>query len=234
MPVAALVDAVREALTAAADPSKAAGMQAYMKSTMPYLGVPKPVRARAVKKVFTDHPLPDRDAWERGVRTLWHDATHREERYAAIDLTGARAYRSFQDVTTLGLYRELIVDGAWWDYVDEIASRRVGPILLADRPRVTPLIREWGLAADPWLRRTAIICQLSFKSGTDLALLTDVIEPSLDDRDFFLRKAIGWALRQYAWSDPDWVRAYVAASGNRLSPLSRREALRNIPGPDRP
>lgn len=226
--VAALVAAVRTALADAADPAKAAPMQAYMKSTMPYLGVPKPIRARALKNVFTEHVITDRTAWENTVRTLWHGATHREERYAAIDLTGHRAYRPFQDIATLDLYRELIVDGAWWDYVDEIASRRVGPILLADRAGVTPVIRVWSTAPDRWLRRTSIICQLSFKGDADLALLTDVIEPNLDDRDFFLRKAIGWALRQYAWSDPKWVRAYVAAHESRLSPLSRREALKNL------
>ncbi|MFI5955875.1 DNA alkylation repair protein [Cryptosporangium sp. NPDC051539] len=228
MPVDVLAAAVRSALAAAADPAKAPAMQAYMKSTMPYLGVPKPERARALKTVFADHPLPGRATWENAVRALWHDATYREERYAAIDLSGHRAYRGHQDVDTLGLYRELIVDGAWWDYVDEIANRRVGPILHADREGVTPIIRAWSTDPDPWLRRTAILAQLGFKTDTDLGLLTDVIEPNLAEKGFFLRKAIGWALRQYAWSDPDWVRAYVAAHEGRLSPLSRREALKNL------
>jgi len=228
MPVDALAAAVRTGLAAVADPSKAAGMQAYMKSTMPFLGVPKPARAAALAPVFTAHPLPDRPSWEAAVRQLWHGATYREERYAAIDLTGHRAYRTFQDAAALPLYRELIVDGAWWDYVDEIAARRVGPILRADRAAVTPLLRGWSTEPDRWLRRTAILAQLKFGADTDLALLADVIEPNLADPDFFLRKAIGWALRQHARSDPDWVRAYVAAHESRLSPLSRREALKNL------
>ncbi|TQS41769.1 DNA alkylation repair protein [Cryptosporangium phraense] len=228
MPVEELVAAVRTALAGAADPDKAAPMQAYMKSTMPYLGVGKPERAKALKAVFKDHPLPDRAAWEQAVLALWHDATHREERYAAIDLTGHRAYQPFQDAETLTLYRELIVDGAWWDYVDEIANRRVGPILHADRDGVTPTIRAWSTDPDPWLRRTAILTQLSFKTDTDLGLLADVIEPNLAEKGFFLRKAIGWALRQYAWTDPEWVRAYVDAHESRLSPLSRREAMKNL------
>ncbi|GAA3387330.1 DNA alkylation repair protein [Cryptosporangium minutisporangium] len=228
MPVEDLVAAVRTGLAAVADPSKAPGMQAYMKSTMPFLGVQKTPRAAVTKSVFTEHPLPDRASWEAAVRELWHGATYREERYAAIALTGAKAYRVHQDADTLPLYRELIVDGAWWDYVDELASNRVGPILRADRATVTPLIRAWSTDADRWLRRTAILSQLMFKADTDLGLLVDVIEPNLDDRDFFLRKAIGWALRQYAWTDPDWVRAYVAAHEDQLSPLSRREALKNI------
>ncbi|EXG79050.1 DNA alkylation repair protein [Cryptosporangium arvum] len=223
-----LVAAVRAALAAAADPDRAPGMQAYMKSTMPYLGVAKPVRAEALKPVFVEHPLADRASWEKAVRTLWHEATYREERYAAIDLTGHRAYRQFQDATTLDLYRELVVGGAWWDYVDEIASRRVGPILRTDRAGVTPVIRTWSTDPDPWLRRTSIICQLSFKQDTDLELLTDAIAANAADQDFFLRKAIGWALRQYAWCDPEWVRAYVSAHESELSPLSRREARKNL------
>ncbi|SHN47961.1 DNA alkylation repair protein [Cryptosporangium aurantiacum] len=228
MPVDALVAAVRSGLVEVADPAKAPGMQAYMKSTMPFLGVQKTPRAAVLKLVFNDHQLADRNEWEAAVRELWHGATYREERYAAIALTGHRSARPYQDRETLPLYRELIVDGAWWDYVDELASNRVGPILRADRHHVEPLIRTWSTDPDKWLRRTAILSQLTFKADTDLALLADVIEPNLTDRDFFLRKAIGWALRQYAWTDPGWVRAYVDAHEDRLSPLSRREALKNM------
>jgi 3-methyladenine DNA glycosylase AlkD len=86
----------------------------------------------------------------------------------------------------------------------------------------------WSRSKDLWKRRTSIICQLGFKAQTDLELLYACIEPSLDSREFFLRKAIGWALRQYAWSDPAEVRRYVRAHRERLSPLSHREALKNI------
>ena len=227
-PVEGLVTAVREGLTELANPEAAPAMQAYMKSTMPFLGVPMPPRRKLLAALFSAHPLPTRPSWEAAVRTLWHGATYREERSAAIALTGYKAYSSYQDASTLRLYRELIVDGAWWDYVDEIASRRVGPILYADRAGVTPVIRAWSVDPDPWLRRTAILSQLTFKSETDLDLLTEVIEPNLADRWFFLRKAIGWALRSYAWSDPAWVRTYVAAHEQQLSALSRREALKNI------
>ena len=91
------------------------------------------------------------------------------------------------------------------------------------------MIREWSTDPDRWLRRSSIICQLALKHRTDVALLTDVIEPNLADREFFIRKAIGWALRQYARTDPDWVRAFVAVSTRTpLSPLSRREAMKHL------
>jgi 3-methyladenine DNA glycosylase AlkD len=226
--VEALLTAVREGLTELANPEAAPGMQAYMKSAMPYLGIPAPPRGKLLKALFAAHPLPDRASWEAAVRALWQGATHREERYAAIALTGSEAYAGYQDADTLPLYRELIVEGAWWDYVDELASRRVGPILYGDRAVVAPIMRAWSVDPDPWLRRTAILSQLTFKSDTDVELLAEVIEPNLADSWFFLRKAIGWALRAYAWSDPEWVRTYVATHESQLSGLSRREALKNI------
>ena len=126
------------------------------------------------------------------------------------------------------VYEELIVSGAWWDYVDDIASHRVGPIL---RDYPAPMRRKmlsWSRSADMWKRRTAIICQLGFKEQTDLGLLYACIEPSLSSREFFLRKAIGWALRQHAWTDPSEISRYVRRNGARLSPLSIREALKNV------
>jgi len=91
-----------------------------------------------------------------------------------------------------------------------------------------PLMRRWSTDPSMWKRRVSIICQLGFKKDTDLELLYGNIEPNLGDREFFIRKAIGWALRQYAWTDPSEVARYVRANESRLSVLSRREALKNI------
>ena len=89
-------------------------------------------------------------------------------------------------------------------------------------------MRAWSTDSNLWKRRISIICQLSLKGDTDLELLYANIEPNLSDREFFIRKAIGWALRQYAWTDPKEVARYVAAHESELSGLSRREALKNI------
>ncbi|EFC81407.1 DNA alkylation repair enzyme [Parafrankia sp. EUN1f] len=223
-----LVAAVRAALAGAADPARAPAMQAYMKSDMLFRGVPKPVRERALRPVLAERTLPSQSSWRATVQALWREAEYREERYAAIDLTGHRAYRAYQRVDTLDLYEEMITTGAWWDYVDEIASRRVGPLLAADPAAIRPVMLRWSRDGDLWRRRTSIICQLSFKAATDLDLLYACIDANLDDRDFFIRKAIGWALRQYAWTNPTEVRRFVTARGDALSPLSRREALKNI------
>jgi 3-methyladenine DNA glycosylase AlkD len=228
MVVRPLLIAVRRELKRRADPEKAPHMRAYMKSAMPYLGVQTPRLREACRIAFTAHPLDCFDDWRDTVLSLWRDAQFREERYAAVMLTGERRYREYQTLDALPLYEELIVSGAWWDFVDPIASRRVGLLLERYPVRMRKTMRAWSRSRDMWKRRTAILCQLTFKRETDLTLLYDCIEPNLADKEFFIRKAIGWALRQHAWTDPAEVKRYVAGHRDRLSALSTREALKNI------
>lgn len=223
-----LLSAVRIGLAAAGDHERAAGQQRYMKSAMPYRGVRMPEVARMCRAVFAEHVLSDRAGWESAARKLWDDAEFREERYAAIALTGHRAYASYQDPGCLPLYEHMIVTGAWWDYVDEVAIRRVGPILRTDPAVVSPLLRDWATDDDMWRRRTSIIAQMRSTTETDLELLTDCLAPNLGHREFFIRKAIGWALREYAKTDPDWVRRYLADHEDQMSRLSRREAAKHL------
>jgi 3-methyladenine DNA glycosylase AlkD len=225
-----LVTAIRAALADAGDPERAAAQQAYMKSAMPYRGITSPELAALLRPLLSDPDLRlhTRQSWEAAVRELWDGATHREERYAATALTGHRAYRAWQDPDTVPLYRHLVVTGAWWDHVDEVAGNRVGPILLAHPDSVAPVVYGWATDDDLWLRRSAIISQLKFGQRTDRELLTHAIEANLDDESFWIRKAIGWALRQYARTDPDWVLGRVAHWDERLSGLSRREALKHL------
>ncbi len=103
---------------------------------------------------------------------------------------------------------QMIVTGAWWDYVDAIATHQLADVLRNEPRRMKPLLRRWATAEDSiWKRRASILCQNRFKGATDLELLYDCIEPNLTHTDFFMRKAIGWALRQYAWTDPREVNA---------------------------
>lgn len=223
-----LIENLRAGLAAAGDPVKAVGMQAYMKSEMPFHGVHTPQARRIFRSAIEAHPPQGRNAWQDTVLALWHEATHREERYGALFLAGHRLARGYQDPATLPLYRELVVTGAWWDYVDDLAARKVGPILRAYRPEVTPVVLAWSRDETMWLRRAAILSQLGAKAQTDVDLLAACIEANLADREFFIRKAIGWALRDYAYTAPDWVRAFVAATGEQMSPLSRREATKHL------
>ena len=223
-----LAETLRARLAAIGDPVRAAGQQAYMKSAMPYFGVSTVPLRQACKAAFKDLAWPDSATWQADVLAIWRGATHREERYAAVELSGVRAARAFQHMDAIGMYEEMIVTGAWWDYVDAIAGQRLWAILENDREAMRGTMLAWSRDRDMWKRRSAIICQLRAKANTDLDLLYACIEPSLDSKEFFLRKAIGWALRQYAWTDPAEVRRYVAANEGRLSGLSKREALKNV------
>jgi 3-methyladenine DNA glycosylase AlkD len=219
---------LRAALVEAADPSRASAMQAYMKSAMPYHGVSAVPLRQICKALFKDLTWPDSDAWQRDVLALWRGAEFREERYAAIELTGVKAARPFHTLDALPMYEEMVVTGAWWDFVDAIAGQRLWAILQNEGEPMKRAMRAWSTDADMWKRRSAILCQLKAKRGTDRELLYACIEPSIDSKAFFLRKAIGWALREYAKTDAGEVRRYVAAHGERLSGLSRREALKNV------
>lgn len=222
-----LLRSVRKALHDVRDAEKALQMQRYMKSTMPYHGVHTPSRRRMCKSLFREYALHDADTWRETVLHLWRKAKYREERYAAIELAADRRARAFHTLEALPMFEQMIVEGAWWDYVDELAHR-LG-VILQGEPRAMPkYMLTWSVCDDMWKRRSAILCQLRFKEATNLSLLYACIEPSLESKEFFLQKAIGWALRQYAWTDPHEVRRYCKANDHRLSHLSRREALKHL------
>jgi 3-methyladenine DNA glycosylase AlkD len=225
--VATLVAAVRGELAAAADPGKSEPMRAYMKSSMPFLGVPTPQHRSICRRMFAEQPLASFEAWRAAILLLWREARYREERYAAIALAGDRRYRAYQTPDALPIYEEMIVSGAWWDYVDALASL-VGALLSAYPQPIRMAMLAWSRDADLWKRRVAIISQRHCGAATDEALLFACITPNLADRDFFIRKAIGWALRQYARVAPEAVRAYVREHADEISPLSRREALKHV------
>ena len=223
-----LIAEVRSALRELAVPEDAGPMQAYMKSEMPYLGVKTTPRRPACRRVYRRHPIEGFAAWRATVLALWREATYREERYAAIDLAGDPAYREHRRLQALPMYREMVVDGAWWDLVDAIAVQQFPDLFVADASTMTGAMREWSASEDLWQRRSAVVCQIKRKAATDLELLTLAVESAMEDKDFFLRKGIGWALREHAKTDADWVKEFCAERRQRLSTLSKREALRNV------
>ena len=200
-----------------------------MKSTMPYAGITAGVLRKEAKAVFREHPLADAESWLATIAHLWRHARVREERYAALELLAIRRYRrDWLTPDALPLLEEMIRDGAWWDFVDVIASHHLGYLLENFRPRMTERLRTWSRDPDLWIRRASILAQLKSKTTTDTALLTFCIEGSVHDADFFARKAIGWSLREYGKTDAAWVRGFVADHGKVLSPLSKREALKHL------
>lgn len=211
-----------------ANPERAAAMQAYMKSAMPYYGLSLPQVRGVCKAVFSERELSSCTEWQKAVLELWRGARRREERYAALYLLRSKRYRECVAPGLMPMIEEMVESGAWWDLVDELVHT-VGELLRAHPKEIKPVMRAWSTDSNMWKRRVSIICQLSFQRDTDLELLYSNIEPNLKDREFFVRKAIGWALRQYAHTDPNEIARYVRAHHAELSGLSRREALKNFP-----
>jgi 3-methyladenine DNA glycosylase AlkD len=220
----AFVASVRSVLEELADPVRAGGQQRYMKSALPYYGLTSPELKHALAPVLRDVVMGSREEWLATIDLTWRSATHREEWYAALALARHRPYRQWLDAEAMALWERLIREGAWWDVVDDLATHLVRDTLLA-APAEAERIRKWAESESMWVRRAAILCQVGAGDRLDEDLLADAIAPNVADREFFIRKAIGWALRDHARVAPGWVRRFVDRHPD-LSQLSRREALK--------
>jgi 3-methyladenine DNA glycosylase AlkD len=223
---AALSRFVREELQKRADPDKAVQMAAYMKTDMPFYGVQRPDREpvlRAMHAHFIPRTLAE---YEHGVTALWQ-GRHREEKYAAIEF--AMRHRQHIIPEAMPLYERLIREGAWWDLVDPVAASLVGRVLLQHRPRIAALMETWSQDEDMWIRRAAVLAHLKHKTATDERQLFAHCLRLSHEKEFFIRKAIGWALREYAKTAPAAVSAFLHAHRDTLSPLSLREASKHFP-----
>jgi 3-methyladenine DNA glycosylase AlkD len=170
-------------------------------------------------------PISSRAEYLAAVKALW-ERPHREEKYCAIGL--AVDYPEYITIGSVPLYRRMVVEGAWWDFVDDIAIRLVGRVLLEDRSRMHPKLDRWIDDPDMWIRRTAILSQIKHKDRTDQEQLFEYCLSRAHEKEFFIRKAIGWALREYAKTDPDAVREFAVEHRGELSGLSFREATKHI------
>lgn len=225
MNLTACIDYVQGALKEAANPEKAVGMQAYMKTDMPFYGVQKPGRTPILRKVLTDFAPSTRLEYEELVLALW-GLPHREEKYIALGV--AVKAKTFLVPKSLPLYRRLIVEGAWWDFVDEVATHLVRELVIGYPEETWLSVDSWIEDDDIWLRRAAIICQVGAKEATDADRLFRFCEQRGDETEFFIRKAIGWALREYAKTGPESVARFVMDHRGELSRLSYREATKHI------
>jgi 3-methyladenine DNA glycosylase AlkD len=220
-----LIAYVRSALAERADPERAPAMAAYMKTTMPFLGVgAKDLRATA-KSAARRFPPADRSRYEASVLALWQ-LPHREEKHVAVAY--AREFPSFVEPASIPLYERLVRDVAWWDFVDEIAIHLVGAALLMYPDDVWSVMDRWIEDDDMWIRRTAILCQNRHRARTDERRLFRYCLARAAEKEFFIRKAIGWALREYAYTSPEAVRRYIAEHRNVLSNLSVREGGKHL------
>jgi 3-methyladenine DNA glycosylase AlkD len=210
------------AFRGAADPTRAAAMTAYMRDQFPFLGLPAPEQRRLSGPVRRAVPAPSEADVVAFTTRCWA-AAEREYQYAGCDYAIRHVRRC--SPAFLDHARVLITTKSWWDTVDALASRVVGPLVTAT-PSLVATMDAWIEAADMWLARTALLHQLHYRGATDADRLFRYCELRAGDREFFIRKAIGWALREYSKTDAVAVRRFVASHANGLSPLSSREALK--------
>jgi 3-methyladenine DNA glycosylase AlkD len=213
------IGALAHALTTRRDPEKAAAMAAYMKDQFSFLGVASPERRAAQREALGDWRAPTEEELSDFARACWAK-DEREFQYAACDTLIRHVKRVGPDA--LDLCEDLITDKPWWDTTDALASR-----VVAFHAR-RPVIELWLTSGNLWLERTAILHQLGYKQATDEAFLFHACLTHAASTEFFHRKAIGWALRQYAKVSPDTVRIFVADHADELSGLSKREALKHL------
>lgn len=213
---------VLKAFTAAADEQSAEGAAAYMRNQFAFFGIKSPVRKDITKSVFSNG-LPGISEWETITREAWAQP-QREWQYFAIDLA-AKCKKHWTDAS-INLFEWMVINKSWWDTVDAISSQLNSPWFLKYPEQIKPVTGKWNLSDNIWLQRCSILFQNPYKNKTDTTLLKKYILHLKDSNEFFIRKAIGWALRDYSGTDPEWVREFVRK--NKLSGLSEREALKRI------
>ncbi|MBM3180533.1 MAG: DNA alkylation repair protein [Chloroflexi bacterium] len=207
-----------------ANPAQAGPMKKYMRDQFDYLGIKTPLRVALQNEFIKENGLPPLDELDSISRDLW-GLPQREFQYTATSLIGRLENKLEPEFITTLEY--LLVTKSWWDTVDTIAGNAVGTHFKRFPKVREKYLKKWRKADNFWLRRTALLFQLGYKKDTDFDLLCEIIHENLGSDEFFINKAIGWALRQYAWTDPKPVKKFVKAT-KELHPLSRREALKNI------
>lgn len=217
-----VVDELRKAWEPFADPERSAKMAAYMKSRFEFFGVPAADRRGAQRPILAGLRRAPVGEIVAVADACWAEP-EREFQYAGADLLRTHAKRL--DVDDLGRVERLIRTKSWWDTVDALAVHVVGRIG-RDHPALSDHMDRWIDDDDIWIARTAILHQHDWKDATDRDRLFGYVRKRAADREFFIRKALGWALRAYGRTDPEAVRNFAAAEGSTWSGLTFREATR--------
>jgi 3-methyladenine DNA glycosylase AlkD len=228
---AAAALAVTGALRLLGAPERAEQEKKYLKSDLEFFGVPVPDLRRAVKAAVHGYPGLDARGMMAWAVALWREPVH-ERRAAAVELLTMAAPRlAASDLAVLEL---LLRESCTWAYVDGLAGNVAGEIALRDPAGAWPVIDGWAADDDFWVRRSALLALLrGIRAGTpDLARFTRYAEPMLAEKEFFIRKAAGWVLREISRRDPDWVAAWTEDHIAEMSGVTFREAVRRLPPPE--
>ncbi len=207
-----------------ANSEKTLSMKKYMKNQFDYFGLIMPFRRKFCTEYIRKNPLTSIIEIENIVKELWQ-YPQREYQYFAIELLAF--YKKLWNVDTIKIINEIIITKSWWDSVDFISSYLCSPYFKKFPEQIQLITFNWNRSENFWLRRSSLLFQLKYKKETDTKILTNYIQNLILSKEFFIRKAIGWVLREYSKTNPDWVVAFVCQH-QQLSGLSKREALKVI------
>jgi 3-methyladenine DNA glycosylase AlkD len=220
-------DALERSLAAIGTPERAAGEKAYLKSDLDFLGATVWQVRAAVKAMVNDTPDLDHDQLIAMVEALW-DSPIFERRMAATILLELRS--GLLSVDDLALIERLLRASLTWALVDGLAGDVVGDILAADEDEVAPILDRWALDQDFWIRRSALLAWLRpLRHGAPLDRFLSYADAMLDEKEFFIRKAIGWVLREVGKRRPDEIADWLAPRTHRASGVTMREATKYLP-----
>jgi 3-methyladenine DNA glycosylase AlkD len=206
-----------------ADPEIAAGQKAYMKNRFEFYGIKTPVRREIQKPFLQKQSLPPKNKVVSIIQILWKKP-EREYQYFAQEL--AQKYNRQLEIADINLFEYMITHKSWWDTVDLIATKLVGKYLTVFPERRNKIIVKWISSGNIWLQRTTLLYQLHYKEKLDKEFLAYIINSLSGSEEFFINKAIGWILREYSKTNPDWVTSFTQEA--ELNSLSRKEALKLI------
>ena len=214
---------LREKLIVHATNERRSGAEAYMRNQFVFLGIDTNTRRQIFKAfVSNSEKNPTYEQLSTIIKEMWN--LERELQYCAVEL--AALYKEEWKEDFIEMIEFCIVTNSWWDAVDHIASEWTGPYFKKFPSQIKKITTRWNRSQNIWLQRSSIMFQKQYRSQTDTVLLSKYILHCAASNEFFIQKAIGWALREFAKSNPEWVRVFVEE--NTLKPLSRREALKNL------
>ncbi len=205
-----------------ANVADADGMKAYMLHQFHFFGLKTPLRRKLSKEYFKQSLPPFKDA-EEIVKDCWQHP-NREMQYIGTEFLAY--YKKEWKKNTIQLMEYMITHKSWWDSVDHAATDLTGPFFKLFPEQTDKITGKWNRSSNIWLQRSSIMFQKAYKKETDKELLSNYILHVAASKEFFIQKAIGWALREYSKTNPDWVKQFVKQ--HKLSPLSTREALKRI------
>lgn len=217
------IDDLRETFAFVANPELAVGAEAYMKNQFKFFGIYTNERRTLSTAYIKQIVFLSEKELTKTVKELYKQP-EREFQYVAMELIAFHKKQWTENIIQLAEF--CLVTKSWWDTVDNIASLILTDYFKKYPQQILPITSAWNKSENMWLQRSSIMFQKAFKQETDIKLLSKYILNCSNSKEFFIQKAIGWALREYSKTNPQWVKDFVA--NNALAPLSKREALKRV------